>query len=95
MVGEGGWDMRERIRSEGRKGKTRNETRRQDWGRDGAEYEGVGVDGAQDQLEAGYRLAVELDDASLLDRRSQTLVARARLVFFALVCDVAHMPIVA
>ena len=52
------------------------------------------VDEAQDQLEAGYRLAVELDDASLLDRRSQTLVARARLVFFALVCDVAHMPIV-
>ena len=68
--------MRERIRSEGRKGKTRNETSGRDWGRDGAEYEGVGVDGAQDQLEAGYRLAVELDDASLLELVAQTLVVR-------------------
>ena len=65
MVGEGGADMRERIRNEGEKRKdeermkkTRLETRGSTEREDGE---------AQDQQKAGYQLAVELEDASLLE----------------------------
>ena len=42
------------------------------------------VDEAQDQLEAGNRLAVELDDASVLELVAQTLVARWASCYLAL-----------
>lgn len=66
MVGEGGADMRERIRSEERKGRT--DTRRQCWGGGGVQR---AEDEAQNQLKAGN---VELDDASLLELVVESLV---------------------
>lgn len=83
---------RERITSEGKKGKTRKESENRERG----EYRVQDEWGdAQDQQEAGYRLAVELDDASVLEYVALILVlVHRRLVLFGPVWLVAVSPIV-
>lgn len=73
MVGEGGEDMRKRIRNEGGKGKTR----REDQYEETRGCRSTGLEGTQrrsGQQEAGCRLAVEVDDARWMERVAPTVL---------------------